>query len=293
VFDAFFSVYINRTRDLIRMAYPDGREIVPNFLHADLANRLAEAAAKTAGRVQNICLRALDYCPPVDITFGDFLRAIVTADVDAVSEDEVGYRTALINAFRARGIRPEGVTSYSEDTLAWAPFEGTPSTSVNPDFRRLWNDLNRYETEPDRENEEQLYTRLWGKADTLRAEIGLSGDLPVQAKSIYPLHRIRPDGSLQRQIVAELIQKKDNVEVFPGRPDYGTFTLRGGVTLLINRLGEVRFSISKPLDGAPGEERCERQRAFLRQMADSFSLAPYLSFEAARDFNFRGIHRGY
>ncbi len=37
VFDAFFSVYINRTRDLIRMAYPDGRALVPNFLHADLA----------------------------------------------------------------------------------------------------------------------------------------------------------------------------------------------------------------------------------------------------------------
>ena len=78
VFDAFFSVYISRTRDLIRMAYPDGRELVPNFLHADLANRLADEAAKTATRIQNICLRALDYCPPVDITFGDFLRSLVT-----------------------------------------------------------------------------------------------------------------------------------------------------------------------------------------------------------------------
>ncbi len=72
VFDAFFSVYVRRTRDLIRMAYPDGRDIVPNFLPNDLANRLADEAARTANRIQNICLRALDYCPPVDITFGDY-----------------------------------------------------------------------------------------------------------------------------------------------------------------------------------------------------------------------------
>jgi hypothetical protein len=78
VFDAFFSCYINRTRDLVRMAYPDGRDIVPNFLNANLANRLADEAAKTASRIQNICLRALDYCPPVDISFGDYLRALST-----------------------------------------------------------------------------------------------------------------------------------------------------------------------------------------------------------------------
>ncbi len=28
----------------------------------------------------NTCIRALDYCPPVDITFGDYLRAIITAE---------------------------------------------------------------------------------------------------------------------------------------------------------------------------------------------------------------------
>ena len=30
----------------------------------------------------NVCVRALDYCPPVDITFGDFLRAVITSDFD-------------------------------------------------------------------------------------------------------------------------------------------------------------------------------------------------------------------
>lgn len=293
VFDAFFTVYINRTRDLVRMAYPDGREIVPNFLHADLANRLAEEAAKTASRVQSICLRALDYCPPVDITFGDYLRALVTSDREASSDDAVGYRVALINAFRARGIRPEGVLSYNEEALSWDPYQGASATTVNPDFSRLWKDLNTYEDEPDRENEQQLYERLWGKADTFRLELGLSPNFPVQARSINPLHRVQTDGSLRRQIVAELVQKQDNVPIDPNDPAAGTFTFRGGNTLIINRQGELRFSISKSIEGALGDARRERQRTYLRQMAASFSMAPYVAFDPSHDLGFRAVHRGF
>ena len=44
-------------------------------LHPDLANRLAGEASKIARRVCNICIRALDYCPPVDISFGETITA--------------------------------------------------------------------------------------------------------------------------------------------------------------------------------------------------------------------------
>jgi hypothetical protein len=40
--------------------------------------RLANEAAKAARHVLNMCIRALDYCPPVDITFGEYLRGIIT-----------------------------------------------------------------------------------------------------------------------------------------------------------------------------------------------------------------------
>ncbi len=292
VFDAFFTCYINRTRDLIRIAQPDGRQIIPNFLHADLARRLADEAAKTAFQIQNICLRALDYCPPVDITFGDYLRALVTADRDAVSDDGLGYRAALINAFRARGIRPEGVLSYSEDALAWEPYEGDRVADV-ADFGHLWNELNRFEDDPQPEQEAQLYERLWGKAHAFRGQLGLSTAAPVQAKSLHALHRVRPNGSLDRQIVAELVQKRDDVEIVPGQPDAGTFAFRGGATVLINRQGEVRFAIAKPIDGPAGEARLARQRAYLQESAAAFPLAPYMGFDPARDLGRRGVHRGY
>src|SRR5207253_3911917 len=72
VFDAFFTVYVRKTRDLMRIARVGGGALAPDDLHPDLANRLAKEAAKIAGQFANICIRALDYCPPIDILLGDF-----------------------------------------------------------------------------------------------------------------------------------------------------------------------------------------------------------------------------
>jgi hypothetical protein len=292
VFDAFFTVYINRTRDLIRMAYPDGREIVPNFLHADLANRLADEAARTAMRMQNICIRALDYCPPVDITFGDYLRALVTADRDTTVEDSVGYRASLINAFRSRGIRPSGVLSYSEEALSWDPYEGTLASAANPDFSKLWRSVNEYEDNPTGENLKALYGRLWGKAESFRAQLGLDLTLDVQAQSLNTLHRVAPDGSMQRHISAVLVQQRPEL-IDPANPAGGTFTFRGGTTLIINREGEVRFSITKSIVKPLCDERLRQQRAYLKQMYASSALAPYVAFAPDNAFKFQAIHRGY
>jgi len=293
VFDAFFSVYINRTRDLIRIAYPDGRAIVPNFLHADLANRLAEDAAKTANTIQNMCLRALDYCPPVDINFGDFLRAIITADRDAVSDDSFGWRAAMINAFRARGIRPEGVISYSEDALSWDAYEGVEATKVNPDFKKLFKRLNEFEENPGTDEEKQLYKTLWAKADTFAMELGLDPSLQLAAKSLNPLHQIGADGSLKRRIVAEVVQSREGEAIDPNNPAAGTFTFRGGTTVLIKASGEVQYSISKPIHGEGGKRRLNQQRDHLMRMADSFALAPYVDFDHEDQNPFRAVHRGY
>ena len=38
-------------------------------LYPDLVNRLATEASKSARHVLNMCVRALDYVPPVDLTF--------------------------------------------------------------------------------------------------------------------------------------------------------------------------------------------------------------------------------
>jgi hypothetical protein len=120
VFDAFLSIYQNRTRDLLRLASGGTGVLQQGDLHPDLVNRLAQEAAKAAGHVLNMCIRALDYCPPVDLTFGEYLRALITADMELMPEDRHRYRVAFIEAFRRRGIYPRDVRTLSEDSLRWA-----------------------------------------------------------------------------------------------------------------------------------------------------------------------------
>jgi hypothetical protein len=119
IFDAFQRIYKYRTRDLLRIA-TNGTGVLPQgSISPDLVHRLAGEAGAIAEHLLHICIRALDYCPPNDISFGSYLRALITADLDIAPEDETGYRVALIEAFRARGIFPRRVNTLSIESLCW------------------------------------------------------------------------------------------------------------------------------------------------------------------------------
>ncbi len=120
VFDAFLTIYKTRITDLLRIATGGTGVLSPGEIHPDLVNRLAAEAAKTANHILTMCIRAIDYCPPIDITFGDYLRAIITADTDLVVDDTRNYRVAFIEAFRERGIYPQGIRNLSVDSLCYA-----------------------------------------------------------------------------------------------------------------------------------------------------------------------------
>lgn len=119
IFDAFQRIYEHRTQDLFRIS-SNGTGVLPQgSISRDLVHRLAVEASDIAEHLLHICIRALDYCPPNDITFGSYLRALITADLDIAPEDETGYRVALIEAFRARGIFPSRVNTLSVESLRW------------------------------------------------------------------------------------------------------------------------------------------------------------------------------
>jgi hypothetical protein len=86
-----------------------------------------------------ICIRALDYCPPVSLTFGEYLRALITLDSDMVGDDALGYRIAIIEAFRKRGIFPADVRTLSVESLRWhAPlFDGALPDDLKQTIRTL------------------------------------------------------------------------------------------------------------------------------------------------------------
>ncbi len=119
VFGAFLRVYRARTADLYRIATEGTGVLKAGDIHPDLARRLAEEAQKCAETFLRICIRAIDYCPPVGITFGDYLRAVITADRDLYPVDPQGFRLAFVDTFRAWGIYPENMKSLSADALVW------------------------------------------------------------------------------------------------------------------------------------------------------------------------------
>ncbi|GAB3948085.1 hypothetical protein GCM10028805_21590 [Spirosoma harenae] len=122
IFDAFINIYNRRTADLYRIA-TDGRGILPDGeIHPDLVRRLASEASRTAKQFLSLCIRALDYCPPVGTTFGELLRAMITADVDIVPNDPLGYRVALIESFKRWGIYPIGIRTLSVENLSYPSF---------------------------------------------------------------------------------------------------------------------------------------------------------------------------
>jgi hypothetical protein len=300
IFDAFFSVYVRRTADLRRIAQATGTNGSSDELHPDLVNRLAEIATKTAAHFLNICIRALDYCPPVDILFGDFLRAMITADHDLFANDRYGYRAAIIDAFRSRGIAPEKVISYSEESLLWYPPEVTGAEAL-PRCEGLQFDVFNVEDKKSvKAQKEKNKHTLIEFARKNAKKLGLSTDLEIKLGSLHEMHRMTDDGKLIFDIVAQLIQDRE-VELDPSDPTISpTFTFRGGTTLIVNQNGWVRYSIKMSIHDKEDDNknvRLNRQRDYLIMRQREIGLAPYADvrrvFDRALKADFGLIHRGH
>lgn len=151
IFDSFLTIYKSRIKKLIRISTGGTGVLTDGDLHPDMVDMLADTAAETASRMLKICVRALDYCPPVDITFGDYLRAIITADVDMVAEDEKNYRVAFIEAFQKRGIFPSDVKTMSVEALVYDQYPELKledsNTEIFIDFLRRFKNAIAYETD--------------------------------------------------------------------------------------------------------------------------------------------------
>jgi hypothetical protein len=133
IFDAFVAIYNLRTADLKRISAGE--------LSSEIVERLSAEAARAARQVLDICIRAIDYCPPVDITFGDYLRALVTADLELVPVDPAGYRLAFLEAFRQRGLYPLDVSTLSVESLKWQTAD-EPGSAAR--MKKVVNALRQY-----------------------------------------------------------------------------------------------------------------------------------------------------
>jgi hypothetical protein len=313
VFDAFFTTYQKRIRDLIRIATGGTGKLPEGDLHPDLVNRIAGEASRTAQAILTMCIRAFDYLPPMDVTFGDYLRALVTADFELNPLDEVGMRAAVIEGFRARGVYPENVVSLAEEALLWDPTEKLENFPVQDLASMMLSAAQQYSRSavmgPSPTNSpisdetsdqdigmesfafsdralEQAQTDLGDVAVKLKgwamrnpAVLGLRPPLDsIKVLGFHPVFRVSPKGQLLVEMVAQFGQHDETY-----KPQFGGVPLRGGATVVASADGQVRYIISKPMPSPTLSQekqdqarfRIERQREFV---ARSDRSDPFLSW---------------
>jgi hypothetical protein len=276
LFEAFFRVYARRTRDLFRLAGLNPRS--GGEIHPDLAQRLCGEATAVADQFVQLSIRAVEYCPPVDLEFGDFLRALITVHSRLDEDDRDGYRDALIQAFARRGIYPPDVRSMTESELIWRP----PARSMTAP-EALMTEL-RAADRDEAPNQEKIRALLDEFCDDNRHALGLAPDLRLD---------VRPNGHAVRLLGAELEIAQDFVcevtqtrEVPVVEGSNVTTRVRGGTTIVLRNDGRVRYAIAKELHKR--RTRAQIDYAMGREVS---SASLYVTSAGGADL--RALHRGY
>jgi hypothetical protein len=307
-FNAFLTIYKWRIRDLLRIASGGTGILPPGAIHPDLVRRLSKEAAKTAGHILTMSIRALDYCPPVDVDFGDYLRALITADYDLVRDDNLNYRLAVIQAFRAHGIYPRDVPNLSEESLLWHQptaaeqdafsvifGDRTKLTKLIPTWRMA---TQRAEIYQQCRKANQYLHRLFHDEDARdavkAANLILDADrneafytdqqgIPtLEVHSIRPTQRVSPDGQIASDLIIEVTQRRKGFldEADQKQADSGEagdlvpdFIFRGGCTIIVDvEKARVKYCVYKRITS---ENRLKRMRRFLN---GDLNPSPYASY---------------
>jgi hypothetical protein len=273
VMNAFLSVWAGRLEALV--SGPDARTV-------DRA-RAAEEGASIADYLLTMAIRALDYCPPVHLRFGTYLSAMLTADREVRPTDErYRFREHLLAAFDAFGIRHTAVDAAGKPLAD--PHWQRPAVRFSYDRSRF---------EPMQRDLDEVFRFAWENRDALRLHDGAY----TRVLSVRPCIRLAPeDGFAVRETVAEVLQhlslRADELARYgiarpPGMPDDTPVVLLGGVTLVFDEYGRVKYAVG---EGVFDEGRPSVQARQAERIASLWARGHYRTGSASAR-RFAAIHR--
>lgn len=231
---------------------------------------VVDGAVETADHLLTIAIRALDYCPPTDLLFGDFLSAMLTADYELYPDDSrYGYRDALRQGFAAFGFKPG--SEAPEGTVERGLWAG-PGDHHALVYTRTHSDS--MERDPN-----EVFRFLWEN----RATLHIDEAAYTKVEAVWPCFRVAADGFFLRETVAVYSQqmklaarelRQMGLKKPPDMPDELQLTLYGGGTLIFDESGRLKYHVRNRL----GNDR--RQNPRLQYLWKKGSLNSKMSFSA-------------
>jgi hypothetical protein len=212
--------------------------------------RASEEGAKVAGHVLGMCIRALDYLPPIDFDFGDFIDAILAADEVVAPDDEHDYRGAIARSFAAYDVLPP------ERVLT------TPRELAHP-WRLEGVNLRVMATSP-----QEVFKFIWQNADNLDLDL----DLHLRVERVLAATRTGPDGLVVEEIIADYTQTvsaklgdlPDDLRRDVKCDGDVEVQMWGGGVIVFDQFGTPRHHVTKNLArSADDRERQRRRLAYL------------------------------
>jgi hypothetical protein len=225
--NALLQIWINRLRKIgtVRRGMKDLSLVV-------------EEGARAAGHLLTIAIRALDYCPPTDIDFPDFLSALLTIDHEVVPDDsKYGYRDALLASFADYDIRP---AAQADRGGVWQRFD-KPLLYNRTHFDSMLRD------------KEEVFRFIWEN----RAALGIGPNGYIEVESVCPSHRIGPDGFVLHETIAQFVQiltvqvsELRGLGITPpkGMDPQRRVRLFGGGAMIFDEYGHVKYVIGNNVD---------------------------------------------
>lgn len=225
---------------------------------------VVEEGARAADHLLTMAIRAIDYCPPVDLSFADYLSALLTVDREVVPDDKYGYRDSLLRNFAGYGIKP-------------AQGAGTDGSWSRCDRDFIYS---RTHFDSMLRDEEEVFRFVWENRNALR--IGNDGYVEIQ--SVRPSIRIAPDGFILRETIVEYVQRltltaselanEFRVKMPTGLPGWKRVSVLGGGTLIFDEYGQVKYQIANHLILSAADR--QRQAARIEHLfrGGYFDLSP-------------------
>jgi hypothetical protein len=206
------------------------------------AQLAAEEGAKSASHLLTMCIRAIDYTPPIEFLFEDFLDAILAADREVAPEDEHHYRDVLTEVFGSYGIMdPQDI---DHDVT-------TPAGRL--DYGSLH--LDELKNDPD-----EVFRFVWENA----AALDIKTRYYLAVETVEPARRVGPDGFVVYETAASYVQLLDGsvaalaklaesqgekLEIPPGLDPTTHLQIQGGGALIFDEFGRAKFHQRKSIFG--------------------------------------------